>query len=588
MEPRTGGVGSGEVDAGAQLKRIVAAARSSVGKLFVYSVVGLILGTFVASILPELYESRTLVLLRERQLVEDSAILRAIEDKPLQVKEQTLEEEFKSYGFIDRVLERAGWKEYQDIKHRMAKPEEFVKGDSVAAARAIEKIRKQAQDDQQKLIEKVRKDKYFNVGVNTSAAGELLVNLTMKWFEPKLARDFVFEARKYWVSKRDDEYKRYYRKQLEDAEKTLEARKKEYELATQNLEDFSRQNNVSFLNNEDNPDAKVQVELATQLSQTQSQIAELEVRVRALEERKERTPPTLEQSTKEPNPEYVMVKQSYDLAAGELAKLSEHYQDNHPVVQKQRQLVEKAKAALEAMKGKEYSETQTQSEQNPEYTAITQSLAVDAPQLQALRERAVSIEKQKAEVVKRLEQQPMIQSMMKRLNNAFEVAQTSLNEAMIAIKPLQEKVAKWEGQSAGIFADPESDLKNTGAYEVLEDPYEAGDPTGIPRAAISVIGLLVGLAFGLASLLLTEMMRSTFDEAGEAQNALGIPVLATIGRISTILEERRARWRGIARAFGVLMIVGALGTIVTVMVAAPEKLPPLMQEYLKNLKTALQ
>jgi hypothetical protein len=585
MEPRGGS--PLELDAGAQLKRILKAIRRSGPKLALYGAVGLILGTFVASIVPELYQSKTLILLRERQLVEDSALLRAIEDKPLVVKEQTLEEEFKSYLFIDRVLERAGWKIYQDIKRRLQSPENYVKGDADKSGRAMDNIRKLAQDAQQELIEQVREDKHFGVAVRDTASGELLVSLTFKWFDARMAKDFVLEARKYWVGKRDDEYKRYYRKQLDDAERSLEERRREYEAAVTNLEQYERQEEVSFLN-EENTDAKLQTELAMQISNVEAAIAELEVKVRRLEERKVGTPQRVQSSVSEPNPVYVAAKQTLDAQIAELNRQLDQKSETHPDVKKQKENVAKATEAFAKVKDQQFMPTQTSEELNPEWVEITKAISMFEPELQGMKEKAITLRAEKEKVAARLKGQPVIQSTLKRLNNSYEVAQQALNDAQIAITPLREKVKRWEGQATGIFADPESDLRQTGAYEVLEDPYEASEPTGIPKLAIALIGLVAGLAVALSLMFVGEMTRSTFDAADEVQGALGVPVLAAIGRIATPSELRRERVRALASVVGSLLLVAALGGFVAVMVLAPERLPMKVQEYLTDLKTSLQ
>lgn len=588
MESRGASLSS-ELDAGAQIKRIGKALKRSGGKFALYGAVGLILGAFVASIIPDLYQSKTLVLLRERQLVEDSSLLRAIADKPLVVKEQTLEEEFKSYLFIDRVLERAGWKPYQDIKRRLQSPQNYVKGDGDKGGRALDNVRKVAQDDQQELIEQVRENKHFSVAVRDTASGELLVSLTFKWFDSRMARDFVLEARKYWVGKRDEEYKRYYRKQLDEAEHSLEERRQEYESAVTNLEQYERQEEVSFLN-EENTDAKLKTELAVQISNVEANIADLEVKVRALDERLATTSQWLESATQEPNPEFLAAEAGYRAKKDELEKEQAIKQDNHPVVEKLREDVAKAQAAVKAIVDakKQMLPKETTQELNPEWIELSKSLAVFQPELQGMRERSVALMSEMEKVDARLKGQPVVQSTLKRLNNAYQVAQQALNEAQIAIIPLREKVKRWEGQSAGIFADPEAELSSTGAYEVLEDPYEASEPSGIPKLAIALIGLVAGLGLAVAFMLLGELTRSTFDASDEIQGALGVPVLATIGRIATPAELRRERMRGLASLIGSLLLVGALGGFVAILILAPERLPVSFQEHLTNLKTSLQ
>lgn len=584
MDPRGGGIGAGEVDAGAQLKRMAKAAKAAFGRVVMASMVGLILGSFVAAIFPENFESKTIITLRERALVEDAAILRAIEDKPLAVKEQTLGEEFKAYTFIDAVLERAGWEDYKDIKRRILVPDTYLKPGSKDT---VDSIRKKGFTDQQEMIEKVRDDKHFKVIVTSSPGGELMLVLRFKWFHPAAARNFVLEARKYWVEKRDDEYKKYYRKQLEDADKALFARRKEYETAAQNLEDFQRQNNIGFLNDE-NIDAKLKVDIAIQLSQVQAEIADLEVRVRELEEQKLITPEKSTSESKEPNPIYEAARESMEREIRLLEEYRKQMTEEHADVVRQRKVVEAAMAAFEKVKGQPMTLVTQLEEANPEYIKIVESLTLFRPQLAGKREQAQKLEKQVGVVEKRLERQPILQNTLKRLTNEVEIALAALNDAQRAILPLREKVARWEGQGSGQFSDPEADLRRAGAFEVLEDPLEATEPTGLPKAVIAILGLLLGAGVGFATILLREMMRSTFEEAREVQMALQVPVLATIGRISTSEEIRRARMKALVASIGSLLLVGALATLVAIVIFTPQKLPVPIQQYLQTLKTSLQ
>jgi hypothetical protein len=187
-----------EVDAGAQVKRLLAAARKHRLRILLLSMLGLVLGALVATFVPDLYESRTLLLLRQRELIDDSRLLRAISEKPLIQKEETLENELLSFQWIHDVLKECEWLEYARIKDNATLISE--------------------------LIHRIQEKEYFKVGMSTDPGGELLVELSFVWDDPVKARDFVKKARKNWINRRDDEHRRYWRKQRDDFEKILQER----------------------------------------------------------------------------------------------------------------------------------------------------------------------------------------------------------------------------------------------------------------------------------------------------------------------------------------------------------------------------
>jgi hypothetical protein len=562
LEPRGGGF-SAEVDSSAQLRRLLKAARASGGRLVLFGSIGLILGAFVATLLPDLYESRTLLLLREREMIDDSSLLRAIEDKPLTVKEAALAEELRSFLFINSVLRKSDWPEYEAIVQRRER------GDRTADADLLE------------LVDKARDEKHWKVTMNSAASGELQVGLKFKWFDPEKAYRFVREARQFWIASRDDEYKKYFRRQLAEAEKVLETRTKEFDAAARSLEEFERQNDVVLLQ-DDNTIYRLRGELLGEQS------SDVEVQVRTLDEKKAKTPQTLTLGSNTPNPEYVAAQNALTSAQEQLATLLDKLTPTHPSVEEQRTKTEKAREAFEKVKDKPTVSSGNSEVTNEEYTAIVESLAELGPQLEGLRMRALTLEQQINELQGQIEKQPVLQGTLKRFNNEYLLKQEELNRARLAIAPLRDKVSRWERGASGLFPDPSAELEASGAIAFLEEPVVPNKPEGLPKVVVALIGLLVGLGAGFALTLLREMTRQTFEEAAEIQGALQLPVLAAIGRIETEAERTRARVRTTISVAGSMLFVGALATLVTVAIQWPHKLPPAMQEQLKSLKALLQ
>ncbi|MFG0319033.1 MAG: hypothetical protein ACF8XB_17305 [Planctomycetota bacterium JB042] len=552
------GLESREADSGKQLKRILRAAKEHRFRLIVFSAIGMILGGFVATLVPDLYESKTLLLLRERRLIDDSSLMKAIEEKPLAQKEQTLEQELRSYAWIVEVLKRVEWIEYANIRHDPAKVKD--------------------------LVEKVRDPKHLNVDVSTDPAGELLVEIIFKWFHPRQTHDFVRAARKNWITHRDEESQAYWRQQLTVAESIVRERRDAYEKVAFAREKFMSENNLSLLNDV-NADASLKVQLVTERARYASEKEELETRLQSLQERLDNLEPFLVTETEAPNPEYEAAKQAYETGESALRSLLEQKTETHPDVIKAREAVAQAKVRFDALEGQEFLPTQKDQLPNDAYTELKKAIELDTPRLQGLKNRLLSLDLQIREVNDRLDRLPTLQNTLQKLTNDFEVAQNLLNVAQEQIAPLRDKVAQYEARTTKLFSDSEEELQATGAFEILEDPVIPDSPVGLPKPVFSLIGLLVGLALALALALLGEVTRSTYDDAGEVQSTLRLPVLGAINRIATETELRRERLAEVVRMAGSMLIVVSLGVVVYVVTSHPDMLPLQVQDALQGLRT---
>lgn len=552
---------SREEDSGKQLKRIFRAAKEHRFRLIVLSAIGMILGGFVATLIPDLYESKTLLLLRERKLIEDSHLMQAIAEKPLAQKEQTLEQELRSYMWIRQVLERVEWVEYARIRHDPTKVQD--------------------------LVEQVRDPEHFQVDVSTDPAGELLVSIIFNWFHPRQAHDFVRAARKNWITHRDEESQGYWRQQLNAAEGILRKRQAKYEAASFARERFMTENGLSLLNDV-NADAQLKVNLTTARSEVYAELSELETRLQGLQERLDNLEPFIVTESKEKNEEYVAAQDAYRLALAAFSAMSEKKTPTHPDVKKARATVDNAKEVFDAMEGKEFLASSTLQLENATYTQLRTQVELDTPRIRGLKDRMLAIDRQLAEVDDRLEKLPTLQNTLLKLTNEYDVTQSQFNLAQDDIAPLRDRIQQYEERSTKLFSDSEEELQASGAFEILEDPVIADAPIGLPKPVFSIIGLLVGLSLGLALALLGEVTRSTYDEASEVQSTLRLPVLGAIGRIATETELRRERFAEVVRMAGSMLVVMSLGVVVYVMTAHPDVLPVGVQDVLEDLRTTFR
>lgn len=549
-------------DATRQLRRLLRAAKEDRFRILLLGAVGMILGGFVATLLPTLYESKTLLLLRERELIDDSRLLRSIQDKPLVQKEQTLEQELKSFSWIVDVLEEVEWPEYAAIRNDPAQV--------------------------RKLVEKVRDPEHFSVDVQTNPAGELLVEISFRWYDPKKAHDFVRAARRNWIRHRDEDTRNYWRAKLLQAEEIVRERRRAFEEALGARERFLTEHGMELLSDE-STDARVKTALVEKRADLASQLTELETRLEGLQERLQREEPFRVVENQERNPDYEAAKNRLQAVQAALAALLQKgLKESHPRVREAREAVEEALAAWERVKDRPFLATERRQVPNPTYEELKKQIELETPKLRSLQDQLAAIDRQIEEIDRRLERLPTLKTTLDRLDNEYQVAQTALNAALDEISPLRDRVQQMENRSASLFADSEEELAESGAFEILEDPVIPDTPVGLPKVVVPFIGMLVGIGLGLALAFLREVTRSTFDEPEEVQETLRLPVLGYAGRIATEEELRRERWAEIVRMAGSLLLVAALGAAVYVVTARPEVLPLRFQDALEDLRANFQ
>lgn len=559
MEPQQTQRGLEDIDAGAQIRRLLAAARRNRFRLVLFAAFGLVVGAAVATVVPDRYESQTRLIIRERELIDDSRLLRSIQEKPLVQKEATLAAELKSFAWIYETLQQVEWPEFAAIRGQPAKVHE--------------------------LVDRVRAPGTFGVDVSTDAVGDLLVTISFNWFDPVKARDFVLVTRKKWIQRREEEQRSYWKQQLLEAEKILGERQAEYQLAVDNKRKFETEHDLSFAWDE-NTDAALKTKLVQDRTTLEGQISELEVKVRDLQERLDREPQHIEQKIQEKNPKYEAAMQALAMEEATLKQLLEKYTESYYKVKDQREKVEAAKRAFAEVKDHQFAETRIDQQLNPVWAKLSEELSMLGPELTGKRRQLETVAAQLQAVDARLAAQPALMAQHRDLSQRYERALAMYNDAERDIAPLRDRVNYLERRSANLFGDDEAQLGN--AFQILEDPVADDTPMGLPKPVFALIGMLVGVALGLALALLGEMTRSTYADAQEVQSAFQLPVLGAVARIATPLELRRARLRELAHAAGSLLVLVTLGVFVYVATAHPDKLPLSFQRTIEDLKTAFQ
>jgi polysaccharide chain length determinant protein (PEP-CTERM system associated) len=203
------------------------------------------------------------------------------------------------------------------------------------------------------------------------------------------------------------------------------------------------------------------------------------------------------------------------------------YTDKHPDVIASGHEIEELRAGLE--KAREADEAGAESRP----PSVAQQNAAGERHRAELRVKAAQDELQRLqaqvdEFAQRIGQTPRVAEQLDALQREYEHLYESYRE--FSRKRLDAAVA----------ADMERQVKGE-RFRVLESAVIPPEPTSPNRPVIFVVGLMLGLALGGGLSVLLEAGDDSFHTARKLQSALRIPVLAAIPGI--LLEQDRARRR---------------------------------------------
>lgn len=545
-----------DIDPGAQLKKVARGAREKRFLLMMLTTVGLILGAFVATLIPDLYESRTLLLVRERQLIQNSSIVRAIEDKSLKQKEQTLSQELKSFVWVKAVLDELQWPDYLAIR-----------GDAAEIS---------------KYVDKVRDPKYFEVVTDTDAAGELLIEIMFRWFDAQRAADFVTATRTHWIDARQEDNLRYHKEFLQDLSEQLRTAQEDYNLASAALERFQQTNGVFEVRSSADGDVQLKTSLQRELNTMEGELLDLAEQIRSLEVDLGKQAPTRVEVSTQVNAQYAIAERQLSEAKFLLDKERATKTPKNDDVIRAQEAYDKAALNFALVKGQASLPSSTKTVENEEYRRLASEISDRRAELRGKERNRDSRKALLEEVTARLERRPSLDRTLGDLKNDEQLKLQILNNIRAEIVPYDLKVRTLE--SRGIFKSDDPSGRNSNAYMYLEEAVVANSPTGLPKVLFSIIGALVLLAAGLAGVTFWQMTRSTLDTVDDVQRAFSLPILGAIGRIATVGEIRRARLAALASTVGALLIVASLGYLVYLVTMQPEQLPQEIQAKLVDLK----
>jgi polysaccharide chain length determinant protein (PEP-CTERM system associated) len=229
-----------------------------------------------------------------------------------------------------------------------------------------------------------------------------------------------------------------------------------------------------------------------------------------------------------------------EIELGEL--LSRGYTDKHPDIVSKREQITSLREKIETT-GLDEAGAPTPSslaQQSAQAEAARAQLRADAARREIEQQRS-----QAAEFEARLAGTPRVAEQLAALDREHEHLFASYQE--FSQKRLE----------AGVSANMERRQKGE-QFRVLEAAYPAPSPISPNRPLIVVLGILVGimLASGLAFVL--ELVDTSFHDARRLQDALRLPVLATVPSVKLASDLLRARRRRFRRALAAVAVTGVV------------------------------
>ena len=536
------------------LQNILRVVRRNTLQVAFTTLVALMLGMFLAELWPNKYESMTQFVLREQNIIQDSAILSDLQDVPLPKKLETLTSELRSSRRIGAVLDELQWPVYLQTATSPA----------------------QRRD----LLIKVAEN--LDVTMEPDPTGATNVSLSFRWTDPRMAANFVNRMRDHWIGLVIDGHRRALFDRVERAESVVAERERTYADALANVHHFQAEHDtLALLTVELNQEMQAELELrlveasAAHLAAAGA-ISELEAKLATMD-------PKVPQIVAPDNPDRAKLMVEAETAESELKGLVAKYTETHPKVVAARAKAAETKAKLAAAGGP--IEDLTVWVTNTEFVLTAQALELARDGERSYNAQVSQLERDLSEVEKRLRILPKVQRDLDQLEAKVEVARAAVMLAQVEVQPIRERVRLLRAADNQSRGDLEAIVGSP--FEILDIGVEPEDPV-LPMAPILIaLALMGGLALGIALPIGLDLLKTSFTTATDITRTLGIPVLGTV---DLILTQRDIRARAIQRALTVLtmvLVLAALGMAFYIYRYQPEVLPASLHQQLRDLRMAL-
>jgi succinoglycan biosynthesis transport protein ExoP len=264
----------------------------------------------------------------------------------------------------------------------------------------------------------------------------------------------------------------------------------------------------------------------------------------------------LEREVQAPQPVNDLARRLED-ARSELASVRQRYSADHPDVLR----LERTVASLEETLRSAPPQTAAAASaapgggaagvdppDNPAYIQIRAQLESAENERQSLDGKRTELKAKIAEFDRKLAQSPQIEREYRALSRDYENARAKYQD--VRAKQMEAELAQ----------NLESDRKGE-RFTLIEPPLPPEKPISPNRALILVLGALLALGAGIATVAVLESLDTTIRNRKDLTELLDTPPLAVIPQIQTLAESARsrARWR--------TAMFGAAGGFVTLILA---------------------
>ncbi len=309
--------------------------------------------------------------------------------------------------------------------------------------------------------------------------------------------------------------------------------------AERRLAEFRRRN-ADYLGGERGYFARLE-QVRGRVQRLREELDAARARRAALARRLARTPPTLAATGPGAAAAGGAVAELARLEA-RLAELRQRFTERHPEVVATRRAVEELRARLAAEGGGE-------GVPNPVYQQLAAQLAAQDAEIAALEARLGEARRELEELETRARVIPTIEAELQRLTRDWEVVRKNY-EALLA----RREAVRIAGALRTGDRPPE--------FRLVEPPTLPVLPAGPPRTAMLAATLVGAFGGGIALALLRILVERPFETARALEEALRLPVLATLVEVRRLGARVRAALRAVALTLGVMLLLALAGGIV--------------------------
>jgi uncharacterized protein involved in exopolysaccharide biosynthesis len=300
----------------------------------------------------------------------------------------------------------------------------------------------------------------------------------------------------------------FFRDQVQESKDKLEQ-------AEQDIKAFKRANNIHDLDEEKNILLRQKTDLEASLKDTINLTAETENRVNEIEKQLESTPRTVSSGENiEPVPQVISELQSR-LVALELELT--RYNPNSPLAFRLREDIRLVEAKLKEQETKRYGKRSIGI--NRIYQNLQEELYRNEAELKALNAKRMMQNSQIEEYERSLEKHNQIEVELKQLEEEVELARQNYRLYL----------AKFEEARISDAMDEEK-ISNIRQIQRAYPPISPSSPKVILNL---VVGVIISIIVGIAVAFFVEYMDDRLERPEQAEDFLGIPVLASIPELKS-------------------------------------------------------